>query len=168
MLSYALYGSTIAIFGAHVTEEGLVFPFPRSVGFFDSLADLHAALNFAEIFFVSIFAVVVGILLSIVLNHYWLHDVARFLKITRRFGQPGVWSFAFEMKEVRWATLRDLKNNLMFQGYIRAYSDLEETKEIFLTHVNVYDEATGQQLYKADMMYLARHRDDVTVEFPIL
>ena len=90
------------------------------------------------------------------------------MKVTPKFGQPNVWSFALNANEVKWATVRDLQNNLMFQGYIRAFSDVEDPAEILLTQVCVYNEKTGERLYEADTIYLARDKSNLTIEFPIV
>ena len=61
----------------------------------------------------------------------------------------------------------------MFQGYIRAFSDVEDPAEILLTEVSVYNEHSGELLYQADHIqadhiYLARSKNDLTIEFPIV
>ena len=121
-----------------------------------------------EIGLVTGLAVILGIVVSFALNRYWFHDIARHLRITPKFGQPNVWSFALNANEVKWATVRNLQNNLMFQGYIRAFSDVENPTEILLTQVCVYNEKTGDRLYEADTIYLARDRSGLTIEFPIV
>jgi len=114
-----------------------------------------------EIAKVTVLAAFLGIVLSFSLNRYWFHDIARYCRITPKFGQPNVWSFALNSPDVRWATVRDLQNNLMFQGYIRAFSDVEDPVEVLLTQVQVYNEREGEFLYEADHMYLARRREDL-------
>jgi hypothetical protein len=54
----------------------------------------------------------------------------------------------------------------MFSGYVNAFSDVEENAEILLEDVIVYRESSGEELYRADAMYLSRKRDDITIELP--
>ncbi len=53
----------------------------------------------------------------------------------------------------------------MFEGYIRAFSDVGKCAELLLTQVSVYDEKTSELCYQADRIYLARKKDDLTIEF---
>ena len=73
-----------------------------------------------EVMWVSGLAFCLGIALSFSLNQYWFHDLGRLFKISRKFGQQNVWSFALNSPDIQWATVRDLEHNMMFQGYVRA------------------------------------------------
>ena len=126
LLSYVVYALVKALFGLSVTaNEGLHIP-PPHIAILQSLINKDSAIDVVEIGLVTLLAVAIGIVVSFALNRYWFHDIARHLKITPKFGQPNVWSFALNANEVKWATVRDLQNNLMFQGYIRAFSDVED------------------------------------------
>ena len=167
LLSYVVYALVKALFGLSISAtEGLRVP-PPHIAILQSLYIKDSAVDVVEISLVTGVAVVLGIVVSFALNRYWFHDIARHLKITPKFGQPNVWSFALNTNEVKWATIRDMQNNLMFQGYIRAFSDVEDPAEIFLTQVCVYNEKTGERLYEADTMYIARERSNLTIEFPV-
>ena len=86
---------------------------------------------------------------------------------TNKFGDVDVWNLAFNMDDARWCVVRDMNNALMFDGYIRAFSDVGENVELLLTQVHVYNEQTAELCYEADRMYLARKRDDLTIQFQI-
>ena len=168
LLSYVVYASLNALSGLSITaNEGLRIP-PPHMALLQCLSCKDNTIDVVEVGLVTGLAVVLGIVVSFALNRYWFHDIARHLKITQKFGQPNVWSFALNANEVKWATVRDLQNNLMFQGYIRAFSDVEDPAEILLTQVCVYNEKTGEWLYNADTMYLARDKKNLTIEFPIV
>ncbi len=98
ILSYLLYA---------ITAAGWSRSWPPDVSIFTSLADKDTAINIADVLFASAVATGLGIAVSVLLNHYWLHDIARSLKITRKFGQANVWSFALNNADVKWATVRD-------------------------------------------------------------
>jgi hypothetical protein len=168
LLSYLSYAILKALLGMSITaDDGLRIP-PPSISIFRSLTNKDTGVDVVEVGFVTVLAVALAVSFSCAQNRYWFHDLARHLKITRKFGQPNVWSFALNANEVKWATVRDLDKNLMFQGYIRAFSDVEDPAEILLTQVSVYNEKTGELLYEADHVYLARDRADLTIEFPIV
>jgi hypothetical protein len=135
---------------------------------FAALTDSEKSIDVWEVMSVSGLACVLAIVMSAALNRYWFHDIARSFGVSRKFGQPNVWSFALNANEVRWATVRDIENKLMFQGYVRAFSDNEDPAEILLTEVCVYNEHSAELLYEADHIYLARPRGNLTIEFPIV
>ena len=168
VLAYLIYSICKALGNTTLDQvKGLYIP-PPKISFLTALAGDVAKIDVIEICAVTILAVILGIAVSVAFNRYWIHDAARWFKITKKFGQPDVWSFAFNTNEVEWATIRDLERNQMFQGYIRAFSDIEEgRKEVLLTEVTVYNETTGERLYEADHMYLARNRDNITIEFQL-
>lgn len=168
LLSYAIFSLCASLFQLSVGDDGSVRIPPANVTMFQALVNDKTPVNLREVGTVSLLAVVLGIILSFARNRFWFHDIARKFQITTRFGQQNVWSFALNANEVKWATVRDLKANLMFQGYIRAFSDIEDPAELLLTQVCVYNERTGELLYEADHMYLARSRAELTVEFPIV
>jgi len=167
LLSYLVYAVLKAPFGITISAEtGFALDAPK-VAFLESLTEEQVAINVAEVGIVTVLSLAIGVGVSFALNRYWFHDLARWAGITKKFGQPSVWSFALNANEVRWATVRDLENNLVFQGYIRAFSDVEDPAELLLTQVCVYNETTGELLYEADHMYLARDKSNLTVEFPV-
>jgi len=87
--------------------------------------------------------------------HKALFDFAQAIGATGKFGDPNVWSFAMNSKELRWVVVRDMEKDLMFQGYIRAFSDIDEkVSELLLVSVHVFRESTGEKLYETDTMYL--------------
>ena len=159
ILAYLVYATVLCAAGQTWTPNMQMFA---------ALTDAKKKVDLWEVISVTGIACVLGIVISVGLNRFWFHDVARAARITRKFGQPNVWSFALNVNEVRWATVRDLQTGTMFQGYIRAFSDADEPAEILLTEVCVYNEKTAEKLYEADHMYLARPRANLTVEFPIL
>ena len=167
VFSYVIYAVFVALVGLRITREnGLVVPPPTTVVFASSLTDSKVPVDFLEIGYVTAWGIVLGVLVSLTSNRKWLFRIASRCRLTSKFGEPNVWSFAFDNERVKWAVVRDLEKNLMFYGYVRAFSDLDESPELLLTDVIVYDEKTGRELYKADSMYLCRKKDGLTVEFP--
>lgn len=164
VLAYLIYGT--AVFFLRPISTWFAGTTTGEVVFFKSLTDPKVAISLLEVGMVSLVGGLFGIGLSAGINHRLLHRVARRFKISRHSGYLNVWSFALELNEVRWATVRDLEHKLMFCGYIRGFSDVDEVGELLLTDVIVYNEVSGQELYRADAMYLGRKRECLTVEFP--
>lgn len=167
ILSYALYAFIAMLVSIRIRSDGIHIPF-QTIGFFDSLRDGKQPLSFLEIFLVTVLAAGIGVLLSAALNRYWFHKAALRFGITNKFGEPNVWSFTFNSRDVRWVNVRDFAHNLMYRGYVQTFSDVEDTRELLLTDVTVYNETTGRRLYDARSMYLARNKDDITIEIQFL
>jgi hypothetical protein len=168
LLSYAVFAVFGMLFSIGFTPDGRLQTGVPQVSMFRALTNEAVAVDIREVTKVTALAIALSIFISCALNWYWFHDLARFLKITPRFGPPNVWSFVLNNDQIRWATVRDMTNNLMYQGYIRAFSDVDDPAEILLTQVCVFNEATGELLYEADHMYISRNRCDLTVEFPVV
>lgn len=172
LLSYGLYALGRSLFivvrGISITADSAEFraPVPDRIAFAKSLSDSNVPINFAEIGFVTFIAVAFALFLSFAINRKWLFSIAKRFKVSNKFGDPDVWSFVFNSGDVTWATLRDIEQGFMFSGYVRAFSDVEESAELVMTEVIVYNEKTGEELYRADRVYLARAKNNLTIEIP--
>jgi hypothetical protein len=147
-------------------EEPPGYGYREQISLTQSITDEKFHLDFAEIGFVTAVAVGLGLSFSFAIAHKWPNDFAQWTRISRKFGDANVWSRTFNAKEAKWATVRDIERNLMFSGYVLAFSDVEEVAELLLTQVVVYNETTGKELYRADNIYLSRPKDCLTVEIP--
>ncbi len=132
---------------------------------FNWLSDSRAQLDLWEIVAATAVAFVLAFVLSYAHRKKLLHALDQRLKVTTKFAELDVWNFAFNLDDARWCVVRDMANHLMFQGYIRAFSDVGEAAEVLLTQVSVFDEKTSELCYQADRMYLARKKDDLTIQF---
>jgi hypothetical protein len=165
MLSYLFYGLILLSAGVRFSKQRWLYSISPDPSFFRSLSDSKVQLDFWEIGSVTAGAVVLAFILSFCDKKKLLHKAANMLRVTNKFGEPDVWNYAFNLDDARWCVVRDLTNHLMYQGYIHAFSDVEEAAELILTQVVVYNEQTTQECYRADRMYLARKKDDLTIEF---
>lgn len=179
VLSYLIYAAILyggfyvsssflaATGGIKVPVDGSsAFQNPQ-VAFANFLLDPKRPLNLTEIICATTIAIVLAFAITALHYQKSLFDFAHAIGATGKFGDPNVWSFAMNSKELRWVVVRDLQKDLMFQGYIRAFSDIDEkVAELLLVSVHVFRESTGQKLYETDTMYLARKPDDITIEFP--
>jgi len=68
-----------------------------------------------------------------------------------------------------WVYVRDGKTDLTYYGYISAFSDSHQERELLLSDVDVYgtNDLNDMELYySVDYLYIARNRDDLTIEIP--
>ncbi len=60
--------------------------------------------------------------------------------------------------------MRDKEKDLIYDGWVQAFSDDSKDAELLLRDVSVYKNSTGEGLYQIGMMYISRNRDDIAIE----
>jgi hypothetical protein len=139
-----------------------------SISFLDIVVNQRAILNLREIGFVSALSIPIGFIFTFFINYKVLFRIAHFLKISNKFGDIDVWSYIMNLEIPEWVVIRDIKNNIMFEGWIQAFSDSTEKDEIFLRDVIVYENSTGDEIYRIPALYLPRNKEELIIEFPEL
>ncbi|TFE19347.1 DUF6338 family protein [Cohnella luojiensis] len=137
-----------------------------TVQFIEALTNGKSTINIKEVFFATLISFILGVLVSIMVNRKMIHRAAQKLKITKKFGDSDVWQYIFESPDIEWITIRDLSNDLVYQGWVSAYSDTHDNNELFLRDVIVYRNSDGSRLYEVKGMYLTKNKDDLIIEFP--
>lgn len=86
---------------------------------------------------------------------------------TKKYGDEDVWDFLFNSPDaaVEYAHVRDHEKQLVFAGWINAFSETDKVRELVLLDVEVSD-FEGTTLYKTPRLYLGLPSDNVHVEFP--
>ncbi len=113
--------------------------------------------------------------LSLVLAIAWLYSVRhkwvmKFLfKIgaSSRFGPEDVWSFTFNSTQphVEYVDVRDCETGFVYSGWVNAYSETDDTRELLLVDAIVYSEE-GDVISESPHLYLARPKSNIWIEFP--
>lgn len=138
---------------------------PRSEVFFlKALIDAKATISYSEIAWVGIIAVFLALAITVDLTYKLHFRVVRGLRITQKFSELDVWGYTLNMKEVEWVTVRDIEKNLIYDGWVQAFSDDSKDAELLLRDVSVYDNLTGDPLYQIGMMYISRSREGIVLE----
>lgn len=141
----------------------------REFTFLRALTDNSIKLDFKEIFITTCLSFPVAFLFTFFINYKILYRLAHKLKVSKKFGDIDLWSYIMNMEMPEWAVVRDVENNLMYEGWIQAFSDSSEDKnELFLRDVKVFRNSSGKELYEVPALYLARERKCLIVEFPLL
>ncbi len=161
LISYLVYFATTKI----LTWLNVI---TLSCDLIKNLTDKTTNLNFREIFFVSIISVFLGLFFSIVITRSWFHRFAQWARISNKFGALSVFDHIMNSKMPPWVVIRDLKSDLMFEGWIEAFPDTTEENGIFLRDAIVYKNSTGKKLYETSGLFVERDRKDLIYDFPIL
>lgn len=141
---------------------------PDNITILNALVDDDHEINFLEVAIAAALSAPVALAASYAHNHKFLYRAASSVKITKKFGDPDVWGYTFNSPDIIFAVVRDLPNNLVYEGWIRAFSDIESPRELSLTDAVVYKNDTGEELYSVDAIYVSRNNEDWTIEFPAL
>lgn len=137
---------------------------PEDVNFLKFLQDKNQAISVKEILYACVCAIIFGSIMTIVHTHKLHFKLFRKLKITNKFGELDVWGYLMNSEDVSWITVRDLEHNLMFDGWIQAFSDNSKEAEILLGDVQVYRNDTAELLYSVSSQYLSMDRSKIVIE----
>ncbi len=132
--------------------------------FLKALNDANHNISYTEILYVSFLSAIVGICLTAI-HTYKLHfRLTQKLKLTRKFGELDVWGYLMNSPDTEWVTVRDIANNIMYDGWVQAFSDNSKEAELLLGDVAVYKNDTGEKLYDVDSQYLSLNRNNISIE----
>lgn len=156
-----LYATSYAL---HLLASWWRLPFTFEIVFFDLLLDKDKRLPWIEIFSAAGAAIPLGFLITCVAEHKVVYRIAHRIGVTRKFGDLDVWGFLFNSPDIQWIVVRDIQNDLAFEGWVRAFSDTVDKAELILRDVRVYRNSTGDFLYEVGGVYLFRKVDGIIIE----
>jgi hypothetical protein len=158
----------ICYFSYWFIVKSIVYFWPNAVNaevtFLKALTNSSLSFSFKEIAIVSFISVILACLVSVASRHKFLNRTARRIGITKKFGELDVWGYLLNMEQVVWVTVRDHKNDLIYDGWVQAFSDDSKDAELLLRDVSIFKNSTAEKLYQVGVVYLSRKRDDITIE----
>lgn len=113
----------------------------------------------------------IGLLLAILwiyaATYKWLTRFLQVIRATKTYGDEDVWDYTFNSRDpaVEYVHYRDLKNKVVYAGWVSTFSETGELRELVLRDVQVFNEQ-GEKLYETPLLYLARKPEGVHIEFP--
>jgi len=160
-VSYAFYTGL-----ARLAHRLAPSSFCGNVVFLRALVDQTVPISVVEIVCACGVAIVVGLLFT-TSSTYKLHmRLLRAIGVTRKFDELDVWGFAFNLRRgTEWATVRDHRNDLMYDGWVQAFSDSSDRPELLLRDVSVYRNLSRERLYQVGAAYIALDASDIAIEF---
>lgn len=118
--------------------------------------------------------IIVSTLLSPALAVIWLYlaknkvlvRILQSIRATSRYGDEDVWDYTFNssLPNVQYVHVRDFDKGIIYAGWVEAYSASGELRELLLRDVVVHDRIGSETTIP--LIYLARDRGDVHIEFP--
>jgi len=164
--SFVLGAFSYLIYWAVITLGVAIVPqiFPAGIIFDKALTDPKVQVSFKEIIYACGSAVFLGGFLTLASRHKWGNRLARWIGLTKKFGELDVWGYMLNSADVEWVTVRDHANDLVFDGWVQAFSDNSRDAELLLRDVSVYRNSTGERLYQLGLLYVSRERETISIE----
>lgn len=99
-------------------------------------------------------------------THQVFPKILRFLNISDHSGCDDIWEYALGSASPvgNWVHFRDFDNQVIYEGWVKAYSDGPEVRELLLAHVSVYG-FDGDKLYDQHALYISRPTSAINLEF---
>jgi hypothetical protein len=164
----------IAIFSLiSYSAYGLILEFFSSLGYqIGNLTVLQAALDdksplvWSDIYMSTLFGLLSAIIAAYLHKYKVVNGFGRLIGASIKYGDPTVWDIFHRKFSGRWILIKDHKVDLTYYGIISTHSTSNESMEIIMRAVDVFDTETGGKLYSADVVYISRDNNDITIEIP--
>lgn len=134
----------------------------------EELLNQSTTVNGSSVLGASLVSVYIVLVLSYAHKKKLFNRIAHGIRATTRYGDSDVWEYfhnsPLEERNSGWIYVRDHKEKLLYYGYISAWSESEDTRELLLAQVDVYDSNTADYKYTIDQLYLARNPEDLDIE----
>ena len=114
----------------------------------------------------TVLALVLAVVWLYLANYKILVRTLNWIRATNRYGDEDVWDYTLNssLPNVQYVHVRDFQKGITYAGWVEAYSSSGELRELLLRDVIVYDRIGSATTIP--LIYLARERGDVHIEFP--
>ena len=105
---------------------------------------------------------------SFAANRKYFLRAMQSMRVTRKFGDESVWEYTLNMGSaaVEYVNVRDLENKFVYSGYVKAFSEGGNQRELLLDRAIVYDLETGAEFLRVPLLYLSRKLEALHIEYP--
>lgn len=112
----------------------------------------------------TILAIPLAYAVSATINYKLINKLGQKLKVTTKYGEENLYSFYLNAKEINWVYIRDIENNLTYQGEIVSYSENDHMQELVLSDVTVFRYEDSAELYSIPSIYLTKEMGKFVIE----
>ncbi len=141
-----------------ICYTGYVFP--------DTIEDKRVLFNWGTLALNMVAAVLVGILASYIMNYKFLHWVGRKLRFSWEYADPDLWHFTMNADQPNWVVIRNKEEDIMYLGWVRAWSGPSEPKALFLQDVEVFRNSDAELLFSVPSLYIEfKDEAEIILEF---
>ena len=90
--------------------------------------------------------------------------LSKWLRLSNKYGDENLYSYFLNAEGTRIVYVRNVKLNITYYGYVKAFSETENLSELVMTDVSVYDYQATRKFYDIDQIYLSFAKTDVIIE----
>jgi hypothetical protein len=131
----------------------------------------QAGLGTGQIVFATGIAVILGCIVANLQRFSIPHRLLGWARLTSRINDVDIWAFALNSPaQGMWVTVRHHDNGKVYQGWVRAFSDGGDEREILLGDVTVYvateDTEELVEVDRVPVLYLGLDRKSIVLELP--
>jgi hypothetical protein len=123
---------------------------------------------YKDVLLACITSVFLGIVISAIDNYKVLNKVAKFLRVTKKYGDENLFLYFLNADNVEEVYVRDKNSGFTYHGIIDSYSENNNYHEIVLRQVMVHDYETSASLYELDKIYICKNKNELTIELPFI
>lgn len=117
-----------------------------------------------EVFQATMLAMPVAYFASLIVNYKIFNKVSQRLRISNKYGDENLFSYFLNANEVNWIYIRDIENDLTYQGRVISFSENDNIQEIVLSNVTVYSYQNSEEYYSVPSLYLCKKMGTFVIE----
>lgn len=141
----------------------------RNVSFFEALVDSQIPINYDEVFWSSIIAICLGIIIVVIINKGVFYTLCRKIRITNRTGANSVWDELMDFNGTgigNYIYVVDYDNDVVYGGQVISFSSsIKEQEELILGDVIVTKNSDRSKIIrKMEKVYIRIPTDKIYVE----
>lgn len=121
-------------------------------------------INPTEIFLATIISPFIAALAAFTVNHKVLNKIAKTIKISDKYGDENLFSFFLNSQNIDWVYVRDIQNNLTYQGRVVSFSENDGMQELVMSEVTVFKYETSEEFYSVPLIYLSKPSGKFIIE----
>jgi len=119
-----------------------------------------------EVAIACIYSFFLGLIISACIQNKLLHRLAKFLKVSDKYGGETLFTFFMNDQEVNWVWVQDPIRGLIYEGLRESFSECDNIREIVLRDVKIYNYEDSEFLYELPAIYLSCKIGDLIIELP--
>lgn len=164
---YVIIISFISYFALNLIFS--IFLENRNVSFFEALVDSQIPINYDEVFWSSIIAICLGIIIVVIINKGVFYTLCRKIRITNRTGANSVWDELMDFNGTgieNYIYVVDYDNDVVYGGQVINFSSsIKEQEELILGDVIVTKNSDRSKIIRQmEKVYIRIPTDKIYVE----
>ncbi|ANJ66847.1 hypothetical protein A9404_05175 [Halothiobacillus diazotrophicus] len=122
------------------------------------------SIRISDVFWATSLSPAVAAITAYIYNKKIINKLASKLGISSKYGDENLFSFYLNSPDIDWVYVRDIPNELTYQGRVLSYSEADDIQELVLRDVTVFDYATSDELYSLPKIYLSKPKGSFIIE----